>query len=74
MVLMLEHVEFLLLFPILLVLPLADLVLNVAVIVVFVEIVKAAIIVDQLIKRLMSVVLSQRLIVQIFFWYPLKLD
>lgn len=74
MVLMLEHVEFLLLFPILLVLPLADLVLNVAVIVVFVEIVKAAIIVDQLIKRLMSVVSSQRLIVQIFFWYPLKLD
>ena len=74
MVLMLEHVESVLLFPILLVLPLADLVLNVAVIVVFVEIVKAAILVDQLIKRLMSVVLSQRLIVEIFFWYPLKLD
>lgn len=74
MVLMLEHVESVPLFPILLVIPLADLVLNVDVIVVFVEIVKAAILVDQLIKRLMSVVLSRRLIVEIFFWYPFKLD
>lgn len=74
MVLMLEHVESVPSFPILLVLPLADLVLNVDVIVVFVEIVKAAILVDQLIKRLMSVVLSRRLIVEIFFWYPFKLD